>query len=62
METTTATYSITVTTDEGTLSFLRTMPTSPKTNKGRKAHNTRLENYAMKQYPNWKEINVSLLN
>tara|TARA_R100000406_G_scaffold61520_1_gene42823 strand:- start:307 stop:495 length:189 start_codon:yes stop_codon:yes gene_type:complete len=62
METTTATYSITVTTDEGTLSFLRTMPTRPKTNKGRKAHNTRLENYAMKQYPNWKEINVSLLN
>ena len=62
METTTATYSITVTTDEGTLSFLRTMPTRPKTSKGRKAHNTRLENYAMKQYPNWKEINVSLLN
>ena len=62
METTTATYQISVTTDEGTLSFLRTMPTRPKTNKGRKAHNTRLENYAMKQYPNWKEINVSLLN
>ena len=61
METTTATYSITVTTDEGTLSFLRTMPTRPKTNKGRKAHNTRLENYAMKQYPNWKEINVTLI-
>lgn len=61
MNTTTATYSITVTTDEGTLSFLRTMPTRPKTNKGRKAHNTRLENYAMKQYPNWKEINVTLI-
>ena len=62
METTTATYSITVTTDEGTLSFLRTMPTRPKTQKGIKAHNTKLENYAMKQYPNWKEINVTPVN
>ena len=62
MQTTTATYSITVTTDEGTLSFLRTMPTRPKTQKGIKAHNTRLEKYAMKQFPNWKEINVELLN
>tara|TARA_A100001201_G_scaffold97537_1_gene84158 strand:+ start:326 stop:514 length:189 start_codon:yes stop_codon:yes gene_type:complete len=61
LNTTTATYSITVTTDEGTLSFLRTMPTRPKTSKGIKAHNTRLENYAMKQYPNWKEINVTLI-
>jgi len=62
MQTTTATYSVTVTTDEGTLSFLRTMPTRPKTQKGIKAHNTRLENYAMKQYPNWKEINVTPVN
>ncbi len=62
METTTATYQVSVTTDEGTLSFLRTMPTRPKTNKGRKAHNTRLENYAMKQYPNWTEIDIQLLN
>ena len=62
MQTTTATYQIQVTTDEGSLSFLRTMPTSPKTQKGIKAHNTRLENYAMKQYPDWKEINVKLLN
>ena len=62
MQTTTATYSVTVTTDEGTMSFLRTMPTRPKTQKGIKAHNTRLENYAMKQYPNWKEINVTPVN
>ena len=61
METTTATYQIQVTTDEGSLSFLRTMPTRPKTQKGIKAHNTRLENYAKKQYPNWIEINVKLL-
>jgi|TARA_B100001939_G_scaffold47384_2_gene36850 hypothetical protein len=62
MQTTTATYQVSVTTDEGTLSFLRTMPTRPKTQKGIKNHNTRLENYAMKQYPNWKEIDVKLLN
>ena len=61
METTAATYIINVTTDEGIATFYKTMPTTPKTNKGRKAHNTRLENYAMKQYPNWKEINVKLL-
>ena len=58
MQTTTATYQVSVTTDEGTLSFLRTMPTRPKTQKGIKSHNTRLENYAKKQYPNWTEINV----
>ena len=62
MKTTTAIYQVQVKTDEGSLSFLRTMPTRPKTQKGIKAQNTRLENYAMKQYPDWKEINVKLLN
>ena len=62
IKTTTAIYQIQVKTDEGSLSFLRTMPTRPKTQKGIKAQNTRLENYAMKQYPDWKEINVKLLN
>lgn len=62
MQTTTATYQIQVTTDEGSLSFLRTMPTRPKTQKGIKSHNTRLENYAKKQYPNWTEINVISLD
>ena len=61
MNTTTATYRIEVTTDEGTLSFLRTMPTRPKTQKGIKNHHTRLENYAKKQYPNWNFIDVKLL-
>ena len=61
MQTTTATYQVSVTTDEGTLSFQRTMPTRPKTSKGIKAHNTRLTNYAMEHYPNWKEIDVKLL-
>ena len=58
METTTATYSITVTTDEGTLSFLRTMPTRPKTQKGIKSQNKKLEKWAMEKYPNWQEINI----
>ena len=58
MKTTTAIYQIQVKTDEGSLSFLKTMPTRPKTQKGIKSHNTRLENYAKKQYPNWTEINV----
>ena len=58
MNTTTATYKIEVTTDEGSLSFLKVMPTKPKTQKGIKSHNTKLENYAKKQYPNWTEINV----
>ena len=54
----TVTYKIEVITDEGFLSFLKVMPTKPKTKKGIKSHNTRLQNYAKKQYPNWKEINV----
>ena len=58
MKTTIAIYQIQVKTDEGSLSFLKTMPTRPKTQKGIKSHNTRLENYAKKQYPNWTEINV----
>ena len=62
IKTTTAIYQVQVKTDEGSLSFLRTMPTRPKTQKGIKSQNTRLENYAMKQYPDWKEINVKLLN
>ena len=61
METTTATYQITVKTTTGTLSFMRTMPTKPKTEKGLKSHKTRLENYAKKQYPNWKEVKVTSL-
>ena len=58
MKTTIAIYQIQVKTDEGSLSFLKTMPTRPKTQKGIKSHNTRLENYAKKQYPDWTEINV----
>ena len=62
MQTTIAIYQIQVKTDEGSLSFLRTMPTRPKTQKGLKSQNTKLENYAKKQYPNWTEINVISLD
>ena len=62
MKTTTAIYQIQVTTDEGSLSFLKTMPTRPKTQKGLKSQKTRLENYAKKQYPDWTEINVISLD
>jgi hypothetical protein len=55
---TTAEYLVSVKTDEGTLSVFRTMPTRPKTEKGRKSHITKLENYAKKQYPNWLEVKV----
>ena len=58
MNTTTAEYLVSVRTDEGTLSVFRTMPTRPKTQKGIKSHNTKLEKWAMGQYPNWIEINV----
>ena len=62
MQTTIAIYQIQVKTDEGSLSFLRTMPTRPKTQKGIKSQQTRLENYAKKQYPDWTEINVISLD
>jgi len=58
MNTTTAEYLVSVRTDEGTLSVFRTMPTRPKTQKGIKSHNTKLEKWAMQQYPNWIEIKV----
>ena len=58
MNTTTAEYLVSMSTDEGTLSVFRTMPTRPKTQKGIKSHNTKLEKWAMEKYPNWIEINV----
>ena len=53
METTTATYQIQVTTDEGHLSFLKVMPTRPKTSKGIKSQNNKLSKWVEKQYPNF---------
>tara|TARA_Y100000356_G_scaffold79636_1_gene65936 strand:- start:14 stop:214 length:201 start_codon:yes stop_codon:yes gene_type:complete len=58
METTAATYIINVTTDEGIATFYKTMPTRPKTHKGIKSQNNKLEKWAMENYPNWTEINI----
>tara|TARA_B100001939_G_C16461664_1_gene413296 strand:- start:186 stop:374 length:189 start_codon:yes stop_codon:yes gene_type:complete len=62
MQTTTATYKIQVTTDEGSLSFLKVMPTKPKTSKGVKAQNTKLSKWVEKQYPNFTSYDISPLN
>tara|TARA_B100000902_G_scaffold201730_1_gene192226 strand:- start:851 stop:1042 length:192 start_codon:yes stop_codon:yes gene_type:complete len=61
MQTTTATYRINVTQECGNvLTYMRTMPTRPKTQKGIKAHNTKLENWAKSVCHDWKEIDVQL--
>jgi|TARA_B100001939_G_C16848286_1_gene576235 hypothetical protein len=62
MQTTTATYKIQVTTDEGSLSFLKVMPTKPKTSKGVKAQNTKLSKWVEKQYPNFTSYDISPLD
>ena len=62
MNTTAATYSIQVTTDEGHLSFLKDMPTRPKTSKGIKSQNTKLSKWVEKQYPNFTSYDISLLD
>ena len=59
METTTATYSISVTTDEGIATFYKTMPTKPKTSKGVKGpQNTKLSKWVEKNYPNFIEYEI----
>ena len=62
MKTTTATYQLQVTTEEGTLSFLKTMPTRPKTRKGIKSQIAKLKNYVKKQYPLTSVVKVSPLD
>ena len=62
MKTTTATYSIQVTTDEGHLSFLKDMPTRPKTQKGIKSQNNKLSKWVEKQYPNFTSYDITLLD
>ena len=61
MKTMTATYTISVTTDEGTASFTKTMPTSPKTSKGIKSQNTKLSKWVEKEYPNFTSYDISPL-
>ena len=62
MNTTAATYRIQVTTDEGHLSFLKDMPTKPKTSKGIKSQNTKLSKWVEKQYPNFTSYDISFLD
>ena len=61
MNTTIATYQISVTTDEGSLSFLKTMPTRPKTQKGIKSQNNKLSRWVEKEYPNYTEYEIALI-
>ena len=61
MKTTTATYQIEVTTDEGYLAFIKVMPTKPKTHKGIKSQNNKLSKWVEKQYPNFTSYDISLL-
>jgi len=62
MNTTTATYQIKVTTDEGHLSFLKDMSTRPKTHKGIKSQNNKLSKWVEKCYPNFTSYEVIFLD
>ena len=62
MNTTTATYSIQVTQPGGHLSFLKTMPTRPTTQKGIKSQNTKLSKWVEKCYPEFISYEVILLD
>ena len=62
MNTTTATYSIQVTMEGGHLSFLKDMPTHPKTQRGIKSQNTKLSKWVEKCYPNFTSYEVILLS
>ena len=62
MNTTTATYSIQVTTPGGHLSFLKDMPTRPKTHKGIKSQNNKLSKWVEKCYPDFTSYEVILLD
>ena len=61
MKTTTATYSIQVTMNDGFLSFLKDMPSRPKTHKGIKAQNDILCDWVEKCYPDFTSYEVILL-
>ena len=54
MQTTTATYQISVT----TATFYKTMPTRPTTSKGVKAQNAKLSKWVEKNYPNFTEYDI----
>ena len=59
VQTTSATYIIKVETDEGSASFMKTMPTKPKTHKGIKSQNDKLSKWVEKQYPNFTSYEIN---
>ena len=62
MNTTTATYIVNVTTDdENIITFYKTMPTRPKTQKGIKSQNNKLSKWVEKQYPNYTEYEITMV-
>ena len=59
MQTTTATYIINVTTeDENVITFYKTLPTRPKTSKGRKSQNDKLCRWVEKEYPDFTSYEI----
>ena len=63
MQTTTATYIVNVTTDdENIITFYKTMPTKPTTSRGIKARNNELEQWAMKEFPDYSRIEITAAN
>ena len=62
MKTTTATYIISVTTNEGIATFYKTMPTKPTTHKGIKAQNKKLCNWVENVYPDYTDYEITLAN
>ena len=59
MQTTTAAYIIKVETDEGIVSFTKTMPTKPKTSKGVKSQKAKLSKWIEKTYPNFISYEIN---
>ena len=59
MNTTTATYIVSVTTDdENIITFYKTMPTKPKTSKGIKSQSNKLSKWVEKEYPNFIDYDI----
>tara|TARA_A100001201_G_scaffold98630_1_gene84978 strand:- start:244 stop:435 length:192 start_codon:yes stop_codon:yes gene_type:complete len=63
MKTTAATYIVNVTTDdENIISFYKTMPTRPTTQKGIKSQNNKLSKWVESHYPNFTSYDISLVS
>lgn len=58
MQTTTAQYLIQIKTEEGSMSFFKTMPTKPKTAKGLRSQKIKISKWVEKEYPNFTSYEV----